>query len=105
MGQYDANAIFNGKKSGYANLAPLNHVDSKGNVTRPLKDYEYFLLLGAKAEEMDKANPFPNVPTNYGSYDRDTVNVAKQVLQAKREGMSDRELELFVASCIDITSK
>ena len=90
-------ALFRDAKVGRVSYKPLEHKDG-----RPFNDVEYFELLGRKAIELDKANK-SNLPTNYGVYDRDTINVAKQVAQGIDEGYSQEELQQFLNTCIDYT--
>ena len=90
-------ALFRDAKVGRVSYKPLVHKDG-----RQFNDVEYFELLGRKAIELDKANK-SNLPTNYGSYDRDTINVAKQVAQGIDDGYSQEELQQFLNICIDYT--
>ena len=91
-------ALFRNAKVGRNTYKPLEHKDG-----RQFNDVEYFELLGRKALEMDKLNK-TNLPTNYGDYDRDVVNVAKQVAQAIDDGYSQEELKQFLDTCIDYTN-
>ena len=88
--------LFNNTKSGTLNYKKLQHKNGKD-----FTDLEYFELLGRKAIEMDKMNPNPRIPTNYGEYDRNVVMLAKQVVQALDEGMNKNEISSFISSCID----
>lgn len=90
-------ALFRDAKVGRVSYKPLVHKDG-----RQFNDVEYFELLGRKAIELDKANK-SNLPTNYGAYDRDTINVAKQVAQGIDDGYSQEELQQFLNACIDYT--
>ena len=90
-------ALFRDAKVGRVSYKPLVHKDG-----RQFNDVEYFELLGRKAIELDKANK-SNLPTNYGAYDRDAVNIAKQVAQGIDEGYSQEELQQFLNTCIDYT--
>lgn len=78
---------------------PLEHKDG-----RQYDDVDYFELLGRKCEELDKQNPYKNVPTDYGQYDRDVVNVAKQVCKAIDDGTPRNEIQMFLNRCIDLNN-
>lgn len=92
-----APGLFNQTNVGRAGFKPLIHKDGT-----PFKDVDYFELLGRKCIEMDKSNPNPNIPTNYGkNYDLSTINVAKQVVKALDEGMSRDDVGRFINQCID----
>lgn len=90
-----ADKLFKGAQSGYAALAPLKHKDGA-----PLSDIEYFILLADVAEYMDKNNK-TNLPTDYGKFDRNVVNVAKQVKAARADGMADAEINQFLNMCLE----
>ena len=92
--------IFNHSGVGRKGFKPLKHKEDGSNFT----DIEYFELLGKRIEELDKNNS-GILPVNYEKYgyDRDTVKVAKQVLQAKQEGRPDSEIKEFLSLCIDFS--
>lgn len=88
---------FKNAKSGLSSFKGLEHKDGT-----PLKDIEYFELLGRKAIEMDKANK-TRLPTNYGNYDPDTVKVAKEVVKAIDSGeLTEDEINAYIQLCIDV---
>lgn len=88
---------FKDATSGLSNFKGLEHKNGD-----PLKDVEYFELLGRKAIEMDKANN-SRLPTNYGKYDPQVVNVAKQVVAAIDSGeYTYDEINTFIQNCINV---
>ena len=89
--------LFKNSHAGRFDYNPLQHKDG-----RDFDDIDYFELLGRKAIQMDKENPNPNLPTNYGDFDRDVVDVAKQVCKAIDEGKPRTEIQQFLSMCIDI---
>lgn len=88
--------LFSGQKVGRVGFKPLCHKDGT-----PFDDVDYFELLGRKAIELDKANTSKTLPTNYGEYDRDTINVAKQVVKAIDEKMPKQDILNFINMCIE----
>lgn len=92
-----ANRLYTGKKSGSDEMRPLRHKDGK-----PYSDYDYFNLLGAKCEELEKSNPNPRMPINYAvlGFDPDCVRVAKHVREMKKEGYTEKECAAYIQQCI-----
>lgn len=89
--------LFIDKKPGIINYKPLMHKNG-----RPFTDIEYFELLGRKAIELDKLNK-SNLPTDYGDgIDRDTVEVAKNVVNAIDNGISNEDITKYLSICIDL---
>ena len=88
--------LFQNAHVGRTSFAGLKHKNGT-----PLKDVEYFELLGRQCLELDKKNPNKNLPTDYGLFDRNTCEVAKQVALAIDEGMSTEDLQRFLSTCID----
>ena len=94
---YKRNAnIFFDNHTGTNGLRPLKHKDGSN-----LKDWEYLELLGRKCLEMDKQNRNKMLPTNYGHYDRDVCELAKQVCKGVDAGMTSDELTQYVAMCVE----
>lgn len=92
-----ANKLFAGaKKDGIQSFKPLQHKDG-----RKFTDIEYFELLGRKCLEKDKLNRNPNLPTDYGEYDRNVCEVAKEVCKGIDSGMTNEELQTYLDMCID----
>ena len=91
-------SLFNHKGVGRKGFKPLKHKDGT-----PLSDIEYFQLLAKRAEEIDKENAGSSLPVMYEKYgiDRDTVNIAKQVDRALKEGRPMNEIKDFLGLCID----
>lgn len=88
--------LFNGMRTGSDRLKPLMHKDG-----RAFDDFEYFELLGRKAIEMNEANK-TRIPTDYGDYDKDTVNLAIKVVEAYDSGEYTKdELGQYISSCLD----
>lgn len=88
--------LFKNSRVGRTPFQALRHKNGKA-----LKDVEYFELLGRHCIELDKLNPNKALPTDYGTFDRNTCEVAKQVARAIDDGVPMKQLEYFVASCID----
>ena len=89
---------FEGIKAGGNNLKELKRKDGK-----KMKDLDYIELLGRHCKQLDKENPNPNIPTNYGEgYDLNVVNFAKQVVEAIDEGYNRRDLEKYIANSITL---
>lgn len=88
--------LFNGAKVGRIGFKPLHHKD--GSI---LDDVDYFELLGRKCLDLDAENTNPIVPTDYGTYDPTTVQVAKEVCKAIDEGVSKKDIQLYLSRCID----
>ena len=64
-------------------------------------DVDYFELLGRKALEMEKNNPNPKLPVNYGEgVDVECVKLAKEVVKGLDAGMSHDELNQYLNTCI-----
>lgn len=92
-----ANRLFAGaKKDGIMSFKPLQHKDG-----RKFTDIEYFELLGRKCIEKDKLNPNPKLPTDYGNYDRNVCEVAKEICKGIDAGLSNEELQTYLDMCID----
>lgn len=83
-------------KSGFAQFEPLKHKNGE-----KFTDIEYFCLLAEECEEIEANNPYPNLPPDYGDYDRDVVSIAKQVKEAHDNGVSENEIIHFLNMCID----
>lgn len=90
--------LFKDTRVGTLSYKPLEHKDGT-----KFDDVDYFELLGRKAIEMDKLNKNPNIPTNYGDYDRNVVEVAKNVCKGLDDGMSKADLSEYLRACIDYT--
>ena len=91
-------SLFKNRPVGRNNFKPLLHKDG-----RSFTDIEYFELLGRKAIEMEENNPNPRIPVNYGEgIDRDTVAVAKEVVKAIDNGMSNKDIQSYLNVCIDL---
>lgn len=90
--------LFKDTRVGTLSYKPLEHKDGT-----KFDDVDYFELLGRKAEEMDKQNKNPNLPTNYGDYDRNVIEVAKQVCKGLDNGMTKSEINEYLRACIDYT--
>lgn len=90
--------LFADNKPGRQIFKGLKHKDTN----EPLTDLEYFEVLGRKAIEMDKENPYPNVPTDYGNMDRNVVEVAKTIVKGLDEGKTKSEMNQYLQSCIEI---
>lgn len=88
--------LFRNAKVGRVGFKPLMHKD--GTI---FDDVDYFELLGRKCIELDNANKNPVVPTDYGSYDLETVQVAKEVCKAIDNGVSKSDIQLYLSRCID----
>jgi hypothetical protein len=89
--------LYDGVQPGRISYKPLHHKD--GTI---FDDVDYFELLGRKCIELDKKNRNPVVPTDYGTYDRDTVTVAKEVCKAIDNGVSREDISDYLKRCIDI---
>lgn len=90
--------LFANKQVGRQTFKGLKHKDTN----EPLNDLEYFELLGRKAIEMDKENPYPNMPTDYGNMDRNVVEVAKTICKGLDEGRTKTEMSKYLQACIEI---
>ena len=88
--------LFEGQAVGRLGFKPLIHKDGT-----PFDDVDYFELLGRKAISLEKENTSKNLPTDYGNYDRATINVAKQVVQAIDEKMPKNDILKFINMCIE----
>lgn len=88
--------LFQGQAVGRLGFKPLSHKDGT-----PYDDVDYFELLGRKAISMDKENTSKNLPTDYGELDRNTIEVAKQVVKAIDEKMPKKDILNFINMCID----
>lgn len=90
--------LFEKTREGTCSFQPLKHKDG-----RPFSDIEYLELLGRKCIEMDQSNPYKSLPTNYGNYDRDVCNLAKEVVKAIDNKMSIEEINRYIKSCVDFS--
>lgn len=88
--------IFKDKRVGRSGMKPLMHKDGTA-----YSDIEYFELLGRKALEMDKKNTSSVLPTNYGKYDRQTMEFAKEVVKAIDSGVPTEEIQTYINMSID----
>ena len=94
---YKANGdLFRASHTGVNVMRPLKHKDGSN-----LKDWEYLELLGRKCIEMDKQNRNKMLPTNYGQYNRDVCELAKNVCKGVDAGMTSNELTQYVAMCVE----
>lgn len=85
---------------GRAGFKPLEHKDG-----RIFNDIDYFELLGRKCLEVDKSNPNPKLPSDYGDYDRNVCEVAKEICKGIDSGMSRSELLNYLNICVDYEFK
>lgn len=94
-----AKRVFGSAKVGLNSHKPLKH--KNGNT---LSDIEYMELLGRKAIAMDKEQERinPNLPTDYGDLDRTTIAVAKEIVRGIDSGMSEKELNAYLTTCIEL---
>lgn len=92
-----ANRLYTGKKSGTDEMRPLRHKDG-----RKYSDYDYFMLLAAKCEELEANNPNPRMPINYHAlgFDPDCVRIAKNVKEMRKEGYTEKECSAYISQCI-----
>ena len=67
---------------------------------RPFDDVDYFELLGRRCEEIDKKNKSSWLPSDYGDYSRNVVEVAKNVCKALDEGQPRSEVAEYLKLCI-----
>ena len=91
--------LFKGVAPGRIGFKPLKHKD--GTI---FEDVDYFELLGRKCIEMDKMNRNPSIPTDYGKYDRKTVEVAKEVCKGIDNGLSRDDIKAYLTRCIELES-
>lgn len=94
MANIKARPNFTGVKPGRSAYKPLKHKDGT-----PFDNVDYFELLGRKCMELDKKNT-SNLPTNYGKYSLECVNVAKEVVKGLDAGMSHDELNAYLDTCV-----
>lgn len=85
---------FGGIRTGRGAYKTLEHKDG-----RKFDDVDYFELLGRKCIEMDKKNT-TNLPTNYGRYSKECVDVAKEVVKGIDNGMTHEELNAYLVTCV-----
>ena len=85
---------FSDVKTGRSGYKSLQHKNGK-----PFDNVDYFEMLGRKCIEMDKKNT-SNLPTNYGKYSKECVDVAKQIVKGIDSGMSHEELNQYLDTCI-----
>lgn len=67
---------------------------------RPYDDVDYFELLGRRCQEIDKHNNSKYLPSNYGDYNLQVVEVAKRVCKALDEGVPRSEVAEYLKLCI-----
>ena len=89
-------SIFDSNRTGYKGFKPLTHKDGTN-----LKDWEYLELLGRKCLELDKKNKNKMIPTDYGHYNRQVCELAKQVCKGVDSGMTSEELTKYVSLCVE----
>ena len=89
--------LFNHRGVGRKGYKPLKHKDGT-----PFTDIEYFELLNERVKEIEKEQA-GNTFINYEEYgfDRDTVEIAKQVGKALDEKRPEKEIRDFLGACID----
>lgn len=87
------------QKVGRMGMKPLTHKEDG----TPLKDYEYFELLGRKVKELEEANPNPNLPVNFKDYgfDDTSVELARKVVEAIDDKRPISEIEQYVKNSIN----
>lgn len=85
---------FAGVKTGRGGYKALQHKDGK-----VFDNVDYFELLGRKCLELDAKNT-TNLPTNYGKYSKECVDVAKEVVKGLDSGMTHAELNAYLDTCI-----
>lgn len=92
-----ADRLYMGQKSGGEKLRPLRHKDG-----RKYSDYDYFNLLGAQVEKLEKANAGSRMPVDYKKlgFDPDCVRLAKRVREMRAEGYTESECGAYIAQCI-----
>lgn len=88
--------LFYSNRTGLNGMRPLKHKDGSN-----LKDWEYLELLGRKCIEMDQQNRNKMLPTDYGHYNRDVCELAKNVCKGVDAGMTSNELTKYVAMCLE----
>lgn len=71
----------------------------------PFDDVDYFELLGRKCIELDKQNSNKRLPTDYGSYDLETVKMAKEICKGIDSGMNKKELTQYISQSIKIDNE
>lgn len=88
--------LFENSQVGRIAFKPLHH--KNGDI---YTDLEYMELLGRKCIELDKENTSTSIPTDYGTFDRDVVEVAKQICKGIDAGMNKKDLQKYLSMCID----
>ena len=90
--------IYKNSKVGLGSFKPLIDKETK----QPLKDIDYFELLGRKVEQLEEERPNKNIPINFASmgYDPSAVQVAKCVCKAIDEKRPKWEIEDYIKSCV-----
>lgn len=89
--------LFKDKQVGRLNFKGLKHKNGT-----PFSDLDYFELLGRECIELDKKNSSKVIPTDYGNYDREVVQVAKEIVKGLDNGISKDDLNKYLQRCIDI---
>ena len=90
---------FKFQKVGMQGMKPLSHKEDG----TPLKDWEYFELLGRKVQKLEEENKESKLPINYKElgYSKEVVEVAKTVCQAIDEKRPISEIEQYLRNSID----
>lgn len=65
-------------------------------------DMQYFEFLGRKCIEMDNQNTNKNYPTNYGNFDKDCVQLAKEVVKAIDNGENEMDIKKYIINSINL---
>ena len=90
--------IYKNSKVGLGSFKPLIDKETK----QPLKDVDYFELLGRKVEELEEQRTNKAIPINYASmgYDPNAIQIAKCVCKAIDEKRPKWEIEDYIKSCV-----
>lgn len=89
---------FSNQQVGRVCMKPLKHKD--GTI---YSDVDYFELLGRKCIELEKNNPNPNLPIDYLAmgYDRDCVELSKNIVKAIDEKIPKTQIQEYLKRCIN----
>ena len=90
--------IYKNSKVGMGSFKPLIDKETK----QPLKDIDYFELLGRKVEELEQQRLNKEIPINYASmgYDPNAVTIAKSVCKAIDQNRPKWEIEDYIKACV-----
>lgn len=93
--------MFTNKDKGTNSIKGLTHKDTG----QPLNNIEYHLLADKLFSEMEVKQADSKTGYSYDGYNKDFVQLSKNVRLMKDEGLTDAEINAYISNCIELPNQ